>query len=143
MMALLPGLPISTASVLLGCVTIAAALIYLPFLVVAYGRFQAGFDMEKPRALFDRLPAYAQRATWAHQNAFETFMIFAVGALMAYVTRQDAPEVAWAAIAFVIARTLYPVFYILNVPAGRSAMFAIGTMSTITLFAFSLMKQGA
>jgi uncharacterized MAPEG superfamily protein len=139
MIALLPGLPISTDSVLLSCVAIAAVLIYLPFLVVAYGRLQTGLDMEKPRALFDRLPPYAQRATWAHQNAFETFMVFAVGALMAYVTQQDAPEVAWAAIAFVMARTLYPVFYILNIPIGRSAMFAIGTVSTITLFTFSLM----
>jgi uncharacterized MAPEG superfamily protein len=139
MIALLPGLPISTDSVLLSCVAISAVLIYLPFLVVAYGRLQTGLDMEKPRALFDRLPPYAQRATWAHQNAFETFMVFAVGALMAYVTQQDAPEVAWAAIAFVMARTLYPVFYILNIPIGRSAMFAIGTVSTITLFTFSLM----
>ncbi len=142
MILLLPALPISTASVLLACVAIAAALIYLPFLVVGYGRLKAGYDMANPRALFDKLPAYAQRATWAHQNAFETFMIFAVAAIMAYVTQQDSPTVAWAAIAFVVARTFYPVFYILNVPIGRSAMFAIGSLSTMTLFALSLTKSG-
>ncbi len=142
MISFLPVLPISTASVLLVCVAIASALIYLPFLVVGYGRLQVGYDMAKPRAVFDQLPAYAQRATWAHQNAFETFMIFAVAALMAYVTQQDAPAAAWAAIAFVVARTLYPVFYILNLPIGRSVMFAVGSLSTVTLFALSLMKQG-
>jgi uncharacterized MAPEG superfamily protein len=142
MILFLPALPFSTASVLLACVAIAAALIYLPFLVVGYGRLQAGYDMAKPRALFDQLPAYAQRATWAHQNAFETFMIFAVAALMAYVTQADSLWTPWAAIAFVVARTFYPVFYILNIPIGRSAMFAVGSLSTITLFTLSLMKQG-
>lgn len=60
----------------------AAVLIYLPFLVVAYGRAQVGYDRGAPRAMFDRLPDYAKRATWAHQNSFETFTIYAAAASM-------------------------------------------------------------
>jgi uncharacterized MAPEG superfamily protein len=63
-----------------------------------------------PRAMFDKLPPYAQRATWAHQNSFETFMIFAAAALMAYVTGQDSKAAVTAAITFVVARLLYSVF---------------------------------
>lgn len=135
----LPLLPILTPTLLLYAIAAAAALVYLPFVVVAYGRLQAGYDMASPRALFDKLPAYAQRATWAHENAFESFALFAAAALMAYVTRQESALAGWAAIAYVTARLLYPMFYILNVPIGRSLMFAIGSISIATLIGLSLL----
>ncbi|MGB3401252.1 MAG: MAPEG family protein [Microcoleaceae cyanobacterium] len=130
----------STSTLLLLAIAIAAALIYLPFLVVGFARLQAGYDTQAPRAMFDRLPAYAQRATWAHQNAFETFMPFTAAALIAYVTGQTSELVAGSAIAFVIARAFYPVFYILNVPIARSLMFGIGSLSTVILFTVSLLS---
>lgn len=131
------GLPVSV--ILLDCVAAAAALVYAPFLVVATARLQLGYDQAAPRAMFERLPAYAQRATWAHQNSFETFMLFSAAALMAFVTGVDSEAAGWAAIAFTIARFFFSVFYILNVPLGRSLMFAIGSASTATLFVLSLM----
>lgn len=135
----LPLLPIATPTLLLYAIAAAAALIYLPFLVVAYGRLQAGYDMTSPRALFDKLPDYAKRATWAHENAFESFVLFAAAALMAYVTGQQSPLAGWAAIAYVFARLLYPTFYILNVPIGRSLMFLTGSLSITTLIGLSLL----
>jgi len=33
--------------------------------------------------MFDKLPPYAQRATWAHQNSFEAFIMILAAALMA------------------------------------------------------------
>jgi len=135
----LPPLPLSTPAMLLYAIATAAVLVYLPFLVVAYGRLQAGYDMAQPRALFDKLPAYAQRATWAHENAFESFVLFAAAALMAYTTGQQSALAGWAAIAYVVARLLYPTFYILNVPIGRSLMFLIGSLSITTLIGLSLL----
>ncbi|HEY9654423.1 MAG TPA: MAPEG family protein [Crinalium sp.] len=135
----LPPLPLSTPAMLLYAIAMAAVLVYLPFLVVAYGRLQAGYDMAQPRALFDKLPAYAQRATWAHENAFESFVLFAAAALMAYVTGQQSALAGWAAIAYVVARLLYPTFYILNVPIGRSLMFLAGSLSITTLIGLSLL----
>ncbi len=126
--------------ILLYCIVAAAALIYLPFLVVASGRVQVGYDLSAPRAMFDKLPPYAQRATWAHQNSFEAFMIFTAAALMAYVTGQNSSLAVGAAIAFVIARSLYSVFYILDIPIARSLMFAIGTACSATLFVLSLLS---
>ena len=128
------------SGILLYCVAAAAALVYLPFLVVGYARVSAGYDMGAPRAMFDKLPPYGQRATWAHQNSFEAFMIFAAAALMAYVTAQNSSLVVGAAIAFVIARLLYSVFYIFDIPLARSLMFAIGSACSATLFILSLLS---
>lgn len=132
------NLPVS--AILLDCLAIAAFLIYVPFMVVGYARTQIGYDTAAPRAMFDKLPAYAQRATWAHQNAFETYTIFAPAVLMAYMTAVDSSWAAIAAIAFVIARFFYSIFYIANIPIARSLMFAIGSLSTGTLFILSLLK---
>ncbi|HLO46889.1 MAG TPA: MAPEG family protein [Kamptonema sp.] len=134
-------LPVS--AILLDSIAAAAALVYAPFLVVAYARLQIGYDLSAPRAMFDRLPAYAQRATWAHQNSFETFVVFAAAALMADATGVDSTAAARAAIAFVIARLLFSVFYILNIPLARSLMFGIGSFCTATLFALSLITANS
>ncbi|PIG91998.1 MAPEG family protein [Gloeocapsopsis sp. IPPAS B-1203] len=126
--------------VFLYCIVAAVILIYLPFLVVGYARVKVGYDIAAPRAMFDKLPPYAQRATWAHQNSFEAFMIFAVAALMAYVTGVNSNLAVGAAIAFVIVRFLYSVFYVADIPIGRSLMFAIGSLCSGTLFVLSLLQ---
>lgn len=133
-------LQLSTPSILLWCIVLAAVLVYVPFLVVAYGRLMIGYDIAAPRAMFDKLPAYAQRATWAHQNSFEAFGLFTAGALMAYVTQVDSSLAVGAAIAHVIARFFYSLFYILNQPLLRSLMFAVGSLSTFTLMGLSLLQ---
>ncbi|MBE9053636.1 MAPEG family protein [Nostocales cyanobacterium LEGE 11386] len=135
----LSQLPVS--AIFLYSIAAAAVLIYLPFLLVAYARVQIGYEaLATPRAKFDKLPPYAQRATWAHQNAFETFMVFASAALMAYVTGVNSPTAAVAAIAFVVARLLYSIFYILNIPLWRSLMFGISSLGSATLIIFSIIQ---
>ncbi len=124
-------LPVST--LLLCSIAAAAVLIYVPFLVVGYARLKVGYDMAAPRAAFDKLPAYGQRATWAHQNAFEAFMLYAAAALMAYVTRQDTPTVAIVTLIFPIARLFYALFYIFNVPIARSLAYVVGSFCIGTL----------
>lgn len=126
-------------TILLVSVAGAAILIYLPYVVVAFGRAKVGMDLAAPRAMFDRLPPYAQRATWAHQNSFEAFMIYSAAALMAYSVGVTSPLVPKVAIAFLVARALFSVFYILNLPPLRSLMFGIGTLCSGTLFTLSLM----
>ena len=129
---------LSTHVLLLYSIVGAAILVYLPFLLVAVGRLQAGYDTSAPRAMFDKLPTYAQRATWAHQNSFESFSLFTAAALMAYVTQVDSARAAYAAIAYLAARLLFSVFYVLNVPLLRSLMFAIGSVAIATLMLQSL-----
>ncbi|MBC6433044.1 MAPEG family protein [Nostoc sp. HG1] len=128
-------------TIFLYSIAAAAVLIYLPFLVVAYARVRIGKEMfSTPRAMVDKLPPYAQRATWAHQNTFEAFMVFAAAALMAYVTGVNSSIAQVAAIAFVVARFLYSIFYILNIPLLRSLMFAIGILGSATLIFLSIIQ---
>ncbi|NJL00393.1 MAG: MAPEG family protein [Spirulinaceae cyanobacterium RM2_2_10] len=121
----------------------AVVLVYFPFLWVGYARVTAGYDISAPRAMFDQLPPYAQRATWAHQNGFEALTIYAVAALSAYVTGVDSTLAVGAAIAFLVARLLYAFCYIFDQPLLRSLMFAIGSLSSFLLLALSLQQVWA
>ncbi|USR93078.1 MAPEG family protein [Phormidium yuhuli AB48] len=132
----------SDSLILLLAIALAAVLIYLPYLLVGYARFRVGYDLAAPRAMFDRLPAYAQRATWAHQNSFETFLPFAAAALIAYVTHGESATTTWAALIFLAARVVYSGCYIFNVPLVRSASFVIGSLATLVLFAVGLDAAG-
>jgi len=128
------------SAIFLYCIVAAAVLIYVPFLVVAYARMQLGYDRSAPRAMFDKLPPYAQRATWAHQNSFEVFSIFTAAALTAYVTGQNSDLAIGAAISFTVARLLYSLFYIFNIPTARSLMFGLGSACSAILFVLSLLS---
>ncbi|NEP81638.1 MAG: hypothetical protein F6K17_31580 [Okeania sp. SIO3C4] len=133
-------LELPASSILLNCIVIAAVLVYAPFLVVAYGRLKVGYDQGAPRAMFEKLPDYAKRATWAHQNSFETFIVFTAASFMAYLTQQDSILAVGAAVAFVVGRFFYSIFYILNVPIGRSLMFVVSSSSSAILFILSLIS---
>jgi uncharacterized MAPEG superfamily protein len=133
-------LNLEDSRILLYCVAAGVVLIYLPFSVVGYARLSVGYDMGAPRAMFDKLPDYAKRATWAHENTFEAFTIFAPAALMAYVTGQNSSLAIGAAIAFVVVRFLYSLFYIFNIPLARSLMFAIGALCSTTLYVLSILS---
>ncbi|MBW4646089.1 MAG: MAPEG family protein [Goleter apudmare HA4340-LM2] len=134
--------PVSIA--LLYAIATAALLIYLPFLLVAYGRVQIGLEaLSTPRAMLDKLPPYAQRAAWAHQNSFEAFMVFTAAALMAYVTGVNSPLATIAAFTFIVARFLYSAFYILNIPLLRSLMFGIGSLGSGTLIVLSIIQANS
>lgn len=131
---------LSLPSLLIIAIAIEGLLVYVPFAVVGAGRLAVGYDWVAPRAMFDKLPAYAQRATWAHQNSFEAFMLFAAAALMAYVTGVNDTVAIWAVVAHLTARFFYSIFYILNVPLGRSLMFGIGSGGTAVLMALSILQ---
>lgn len=123
-------------------IAIAAALIYLPYLVVAYGRLTSNFDFAAPRAMFDRLPEYAKRATWAHQNSFEVFMLFAAASLMVFTTAKASNYTTQVIICFLAARFTYSLFYILNVPLLRALSWAVSIGCIASLMGTSLVGIG-
>ncbi len=131
---------LSVNAILLYAIVGAVILTYAPFMVVGFARAKIGYDTSAPRAMFDKLPPYAQRATWAHQNCFEALIIFSAAALMAYVTGVESTWASIAAIAFLVSRLFYSVFYILDIPLARSLMFGIGSLASYTLFGLSLLQ---
>jgi uncharacterized MAPEG superfamily protein len=123
--------------VILYGIAIAAALIYLPYFAVAYARFKIGIDFNAPRAMFDKLPDYAKRATWAHQNSFEVFSLFVAAALMVYAAGKGSEYTTLLVLAFVGSRLLYSIFYIANLPPLRSLMWAISMFCIANLMSAS------
>lgn len=132
------NLTLTPSQILLYGIAIAGGLIYLPYIVVAYGRISIGIDMNAPRAMFDRLPDYAKRATWAHQNSFEVFALFATAAITAYVTNSASDQTSLDVLIFLVARVLFSLFYILDLPWLRSPMWAISMLCIGGLFSASL-----
>jgi uncharacterized MAPEG superfamily protein len=92
--------------------------------------------------MIDRVPPYARRATWAHENSFEAFALFAPAALMAYVTGLDGAAATSAAVLHPIARFLFQIFYIADQPGLRGAMYLTGLLCSATLIALSLIRVG-
>jgi uncharacterized MAPEG superfamily protein len=131
---------LSVSAILLYSIAGAVILAYAPFLVVGLARVKVGYDISAPRAMFDKLPPYAQRATWAHHNSFEALIIYSASALMAYVTGVNSNWAEIAAIAFLVVRSCYSLFYILDIPLLRSLMFAIGSLCSWTLIVLSLLQ---
>jgi uncharacterized MAPEG superfamily protein len=136
------NLPISPDRVLLYGIAIAAFLVYLPYFVVAYGRVSIGIDMNAPRAMFDRLPPFAQRATWAHQNSFEVFVLFAAAAVMVYITGNATNNTSLITLTFLGSRFGFCLFYILDLPFLRSPMWVVGMICVASLMSASLTAIG-
>jgi len=95
-------------------------------------------DYSAPRAMFDKLPAYAQRATWAHQNSFEVFSLFAASALMVLVSGKSSESTTVLILGFLAARLAFSFFYIINVPILRSLMWAVSMVVIASLIKASL-----
>ena len=117
-------IPIPSNQMLLYGIAAAAALVYFPYFFVAYERLNVGMDLSAPRAMFDKLPPYAQRATWAHQNSLEIFMIFSAAALMVYVSGTASEQTNLFVIAFLGLRFGYNISYITDIPILRSLCWA-------------------
>jgi uncharacterized MAPEG superfamily protein len=132
------SVPTDFASVLLYAIALAMLLVYIPFFWVGYARARLGYDYSAPRAMFDKLPPYAKRATWAHQNGFESFPLFAAAALIVYVTERSSMVTAALAAIYLVARLLFSLFYILDWPRWRSLGWALSNAGTVGLLLIGL-----
>ena len=111
----------------------AALLISIILLYVA--RFSASLeikDLAALRSIFDRFPAWGMRASWAQQNSFEAFSVYAPAALLAVVLVLNghalpgiASTVAYAHPALCVA---YICAYLFNVSIARSLAWFLGLL---------------
>jgi uncharacterized MAPEG superfamily protein len=84
------------------------------------------YDNASPRDQQARLDGAGRRAVAAHANGFESFPMFAAGVLIAHVSGAR-PQLALAlACVHLVARALYPIFYIGNLDKLRSSTWFIG-----------------
>ena len=117
------------------CVAIAFLLIPLTKVPVgvAQGRQKGGYDNRNPREQQAALTGWGRRALGAHANTIESFPGFAAGTLIAEVGGADPTWSARLAIAFVVARVVYPALYIADVDKARSLVWSVGMLATLGL----------
>jgi len=116
---------------------LAAAVVVLSIVPLGAARSKADFtisDMAAPRAMFERLPEWGKRASWAHQNSFEAFILFAPAALLCLVSGVDNPVAFGAAWVHPALRLLYLPAYVANIPPLRGLCWAAGMVCTGILY---------
>jgi uncharacterized MAPEG superfamily protein len=129
------GAPFAWSLLLSGAVVVASLI------PLGAARSQADFkpsDLAAPRAMFERLPAWGKRASWAHQNCFEAFSLHAPACLLALIAVLHGATAGAVAIA---AAWLHPALrlgyigaYVANVPLLRSLCWAGGILCTALLY---------
>lgn len=122
------------------CVVVAFLLNFASKAPVALAmqRMPGGYDNRTPRDQQARLEGWGRRAMAAHLNCFEAFPGFAVAVLMAAATGADPVWIGRLAVAFVVARLLYIVFYLADVHALRSAVWTVGLGTNLAIFAVAV-----
>lgn len=79
------------------------------------------------------LPAWAQRAKGAHDNAVANLAPFAALVIVAYLTGAANEATATAAIVYFWARVAHAVVYIAGIPYARTLCFAAGVAATLSI----------
>ncbi|MFY0731356.1 MAPEG family protein [Pseudomonas sp. NFX15] len=116
------------------CVFISALLIYVARMPVGKAmKEQGGYNNHLPRQQQAQLTGLGARALAAHQNSIEAFMLFAVGVLMAHTTQTAGWLIDLLAIIFVVARVIYLVCYLKDLPSVRSLVWVIGLACSLLL----------
>lgn len=116
---------------------LAAAVVVLSIVPLGAARSKADFtiaDLAAPRAMFERLPEWGKRASWAHQNSFEAFGLFAPAVLLCLVSGASTPVAVVAAWLHPALRLLYIPAYVANVPPLRALCWAGGMICTGLLY---------
>ena len=121
-------------TILIWCLFAATLLPYLAKAPVAMAMNKLdGYDNNHPRSQQAQLTGFGARALAAHQNAFESLIIFAPAVLLAIATNTITDTITLLAITHVIARVAYNVLYLLNIGVVRSIVWAIATVSSFAI----------
>lgn len=119
---------------LIWCLFIAALLPFLAKGPVAYAMSKlGGYNNNHPREQQSKLTGFGARALAAHQNAFESLIIFAPAVLLAIATHHTGENIALLAIVHVCARVLYNILYLMNIDKLRSLVWFVATFSSFAI----------
>ena len=105
------------------------ANVMVSIVLTGAGRAKADFtldDLKAPRAMFDRLPPFGQRAVWAQENSWEALTLGAPAMLLCLVAGVDSSIAATAAWAWAAVRFIYLFAYVGNIPPLRGLCWASG-----------------
>nr|AUG32035.1 hypothetical protein PLO_018 [Paulinella longichromatophora] len=138
-LSLIPSAPFAWSLIL------SSAVVVLSTIPLGAARSKADFeikDMAAPRAMFDRLPLWGKRASWAHQNSFESFTLHAPACLLCIVTtlitKESTSLAIGAALIHPFLRSVYILVYIANIPPLRGLCWIGGLLCSAILYSEGL-----
>lgn len=105
------------------------AVVMVSIVLTGAGRAKADFtmaDLQAPRAMFERLPAFGQRAVWAQENSWEALTLGAPAMLLCLISGVNSPTAVTAAWIWPGCRFIYLFAYVGNVPPLRGLCWATG-----------------
>jgi uncharacterized MAPEG superfamily protein len=92
-----------------------------------------GYNNNHPREQQSKLTGFGARALAAHQNAFESVILFVPAVLLALITNNTEPFIVTLAVVHIIARVLYNILYLLKMSLLRSIVWAIATLCSFVI----------
>lgn len=121
-------------TILITCLFLALLLPLLAKGPVAYAMAKlGGYNNSHPRAQQSKLTGFGARALAAHQNAFESLILFAPAIILALVTDNTQQTIIILAVTHVISRVLYNILYLLDLDLLRSIVWAIATLCSFAI----------
>ena len=116
---------------LIYCLIAAALLPYLAKIPVAIAMNKlGGYDNNHPREQQAKLQGFGARALAAHQNAFESLIVFSASILLAIATNTVNESVQLFAILHIGFRVAYHILYLVNIGVMRSICWAVAIGSS-------------
>jgi len=113
-------------TILIFSLIFAALLPYFAKIPLAVAMHKAGgYDNHHPRDQQAQLKGFGARALAAHQNGFESLIVFAAAILLAIATDTTNETVQLVAMTHIGFRVTYHIFYLLNKDILRSLSWAI------------------
>ncbi|WP_394129045.1 MAPEG family protein [Shewanella maritima] len=117
------------------CLLIAMLLPYIAKVPVAKAMVAlGGYDNQHPREQQARLQGFGARALAAHQNAFESLLIFGIACIVTMVSESVNQTTSMLAITHVAARVLYHVLYLMDKSNARSLTWFVSTGASLAIF---------
>ncbi|KAF7767508.1 hypothetical protein PCIT_a4409 [Pseudoalteromonas citrea] len=124
---------------LLICALVAVLLPYLAKLPVAIEMNKlGGYDNRHPRAQQSKLEGFGARALAAHQNSFESLIVFSVALAVVLGSNNVNAVTEYLAITHIVARILYCAFYYMNIDKLRSLVWLVGIGSAVGMIGVSI-----
>jgi uncharacterized MAPEG superfamily protein len=113
--------------------------VLLPYVTVGFAKGgSSAYENGDPRTWAGRQDGWRKRAIAAHQNHFEAFAPFAAGVFAATLAGADPMLIDALAGSFIGLRVLYTVAYVRGAATLRSAVWTMGFLCVLALFAIAL-----
>lgn len=121
------------------CALIAVLLPYLAKAPVAFAQNKlAGYDNKHPREQQSKLTGFGARALAAHQNSFESLIVFGVAFAVVMSTNNVYHVTETLAVMHVVSRVMYCIFYYINQDILRSLVWLVGYVCAVAMIAVCL-----